>query len=145
MYRLLSALRGQRRLIEPSVFIGPGRCCWSRGLTDVMTDRRGGRRQMLKWRRWEAALHKSICASDSSPPGGPDNCRAARQLPGFAAKNLRMDDDVGGMSGSATNTFNPSSASRPSGPDGSRGGTPSGPSGPPAPVLDIIFNRSGLI
>lgn len=145
--RLISAPRGQR-LIEssaaPAVFIGPDRCRWSRGLTHTSR----GWRQTLKWQRWEAALHKSICASDSSSPGGPDNCRAARQLPGFAAKNLWMDD-VGGISSSVTNTFNPSSAGeQPRGPQDQTGVEAErcrGPSGPRAPVLDIIFNRSGLI
>lgn len=72
--------------IVSAVFIWPDRCCWFRCLTDVMTNWRGGWRQTLK--RWEAALHKSIWASDSSAPGGPDNCRAARQHRGFGAKTV---------------------------------------------------------
>lgn len=70
-----------------AVFIWLDRC-WFHGLTDVMTNRFGGWRQTLKRERREAALHESICASDSFAPGGPDNSWAACQHPGFGVKTV---------------------------------------------------------
>lgn len=93
--------------------------------------RGGGRVKLLRWERWEAELHKSICASDSCTPGGRDAGRAAcQQQTGFGAHS-----DVGKMSSAAAPTFNPlSDTAQPQGPGAESCWAPGDPR---RPVLNI--------